>query len=946
MDTTIEILERSLQREKQARKQAEEILESKALELYEANSKLIHLNQDLAQQIRKEVLKYQESEQKYQELIESAQDIIYKVNIEGVFTYINPVVQQRLGYTESDVLGRHYNDFIHPDFHEKVSEFYKKMIQDKIVSTYIELPIINHAGEILWIGQTVKMIDIAENEYELIAVARDIHDRKIAEDNLRTTQKRLSTLITNLQKGVLAEDENGNIILVNQLYCDMFYIFNRPESLIGTPTVNYINSSKNLFEQPESYELITKQILEKKEIFVKEKLKMKDGKILQRDFIPIFVEGKYRGHLWEYTDITAQFNAQELIRKSEEKYRGIMTNMALGLLEVDINEIIIRANDRFCKMLGYEEYEIIGKSAIDLFMVKEGEDTFYKHLIERQKGNASSYEIPLYRKDGGIAWVIISGTPIFDDNGQLIGSMGIHYDITERKKLEEELEKAKKLAEDASQAEKQFLANMSHEIRTPLNAIIGMTHLLFDTRPTKQQYEYLDILKNSADFLLGLISDLLDMAKIDSGKIETDSKPFDLLGLLKSTQRLFQIKIGDRPIELNLMVDARIEGLYLGDPLLLNQILLNLIGNAEKFTENGSINIEVRQISLHDNTAVLEFKIQDTGCGIEEEKLDVIFQKFIQINSEGHKHKGTGLGLTITKQLVETCGGKIDVKSQVGKGSIFTFTLPLGISTEITLNHINEIQNAPKNIEGCHVLVAEDNLMNQKYISNLLNKWNLPFTIAHDGKKAVELANTKTFDIILMDIQMPHMDGYEATINIRNTQNLNKYTPIIALTASAMLDQKSKAIQAGMNDFISKPFTPQVLLTTIQTFVKTKVKDMALNTEKVSDINTNHLQELYGGDTEYIREMIQSFIEDVVPDFEEIDTLFKDKKQELLAKALHKIKPTLGMVGLSNLETQIKQIEQDIRELQPIEPIIESWHNFRIYLAEGIENLKKLLTNL
>ncbi len=945
MNNTIEILERSLNRERQARKQAEQILESKALELYEANTKLVNLNQDLAVQIRKEILKYQESEQKYQELIESVQDIIYKINIEGIFTYINPVVEVRLGYSEKEVIGKHYNEFIHPDFHEKISEFYRTMIQEKIVSTYIELPIINKFGDILWIGQTVKMIDIGESECELIAVARDIHDRKIAEDNLRATQERLSTLITNLQKGVLAEDENGQIILVNQLYCDMFYIDELPENLIGTHISNDIGATKHLFEKPDTFELNTRKILQNKKVFVKEKLKMNDGKILQRDYIPIFVEGKYRGHLWEYTDITAQFNAQELIRKSEEKYRGIMTNMALGLLEVNNDQIIIRANDRFCKMLGYDENEIKGKNAIDLFMLKEGEDTFYTHLIERQKGNASSYEIPLARKDGSIAWVIISGAPIFDDNGQLIGSMGIHYDITERKKLEEELEKAKKLAEEASQAEKQFLANMSHEIRTPLNAIIGMTHLLFDTRPNKQQYEYLDILKNSADFLLGLISDLLDMAKIDSGKIETDSKPFDLLGLLKSTQRLFQIKIGDRPIELNLMVDARIEGLYLGDPLLLNQILLNLIGNAEKFTESGSINIEVRQLSQQENNAMIEFKIQDTGCGIEEEKLDVIFQKFKQINSEGHKHKGTGLGLTITKQLVETCGGKISVSSQLGKGSIFTFTLPLGVSPESLPNPNHEIQHAPKNIEGCRILIAEDNLMNQKYIGNLLNKWNLSFTIAPDGKKAVELANSSLYDIILMDIQMPHMDGYEATINIRNTQNPNKNVPIIALTASAMLDQKSKAIQVGMNDFISKPFTPQVLLSTIQTFVKTKVKDATFMTANMSEINTNHLHELYGGDETYIREMIQSFMDDIVPDFIEIDQLFLNQNQDTLAKALHKVKPTLGMVGLSNLEAQLKSIEQEI-QTSDIKSVAKTWQVFRTHLTVGVENLKKYADSL
>ena len=814
------VIKRRLEREQKARKQAEDTLEGKALALHTTNEQLKYLNENLEKQVKAGIFELRKTEQKYQELIESVQDIIYKISLDGYFIFVNSVVKNRLGYTENEIIGRHFTDIILPSHVKSLVVTYREMIAHKIESTYNEFPVRAKDGNIVWIGQTVRLVQSENSVVELVAVARDISDRKLTEDSLRATQTRLSTLITNLQKGVLVEDENQKIVLVNQQFCDIFNIEALPESLIGMDYSNAAEHTKHLFKNPHIFLNRIKKILDKKRLIVDENVHMADGRILLRTFIPIFLEKQYRGHLWEYSDITEQYNARELIRKSEEKYRGIMNNMELGLLEVDYDQIIIRAYDSFCQMVGYSQEELLGKSAPDLFLPKEFEHILDQNQDERKKGSASSYELRLKKKDGSYLWVIISVAPIFGDEGEVVGSMGIHYDITERKKLEQELEQAKLIAEQARQSEKQFLANMSHEIRTPLNAIIGMTHLLFDTRPTKQQYEYLDILKSSADFLLILICDLLDMAKIEAGKVEVQNHPFDLVGLLRTTQRLFQIKIEGRPVEVNLMIDGRINGHYVGDDLLLNQILLNLIGNAEKFTEKGSIDITVKQKKQDDEFDWIEFRVEDTGSGIPEDKMEMIFQKFKQINSHGHKHKGTGLGLAITKQLVEIQKGTISVKSQEGFGSTFTFTLPYKKSDIEVLPTTHDIHIAPKNLNGSRILVAEDNIMNQKYISSLLSKWEIDFVIVSDGKKAVEISQKQIFDLILMDIQMPVMDGYEASITIRNTICLNQNTPIIALTASAMLDQKSKALSAGMNDFVTKPFNPNNLLIILQQYIK------------------------------------------------------------------------------------------------------------------------------
>ncbi len=946
----IEILQRRVERERKARLQAEAILEEKAFQLYQTNEKLRFLNENLEQQVIEGGAKLQKSEKRYQQLIESVQDIIYKISPEGYFTFVNPVVEQRLGYCPDEIIGHHFTELVVPEYREKLVNFYWEMVHFQKESTYNDFPVYKKNGEIAWIGQTVRLIENEGNVVELVAVARDITEQVATDDALRTTQTRLSTLITNLQKGVLVEDENRKIILVNQLFCDLFEIPAPAESLIGVDCSQLAEESKHLFKNTEEFVQQINDLLDKQKIRVNEELHMVNGRILERDYIPIFLEGQYRGHLWKYADVTEQFLAREQIRKSEEKYRGIMNNMELGLIEVDKEEHIIRAYDRFCLMMGYTEAELIGKVASDLFLPPEFRGIFEQHQSIRSEGKATSYEVQMIKKDGSRIWVILSGAPIMDEHGNIVGSMGIHYDISARKHLEQELALAKEIAEEARQAEKQFLANMSHEIRTPLNAIIGMTHLLFDTRPSKQQYEYLDILKSSADFLHSLISDLLDMAKIEAGRIEIQNHPFDLVGLLRTTQRVFQIKLENRPIELDLMIDGRIAGNYLGDDVMLNQILLNIIGNAEKFTEEGTIEITVKLKKEDNETCWIEFKIADTGIGIPKEKLDLIFQKFKQVNPQGHKHKGTGLGLSITKQLVELQGGTLTVKSHEGEGTTFTFTLPFQKSdTEIVKNDYT-IEDGTANLELCNLLVVENKIMNQRYISGLLNKWNIPFTIAIDGRKAVEQAHKQHFDIILMDIQMPNMDGYEATLTIRNTNNLNQNTPIVALTASAMMDQKNKTKAVGMNDFITKPFTPSQLLSVIQKFLKVEnlptPSPVSLSEPTSTLLNFSRLKELYGDDNEYILDMMETFLTDALPDFSGFQALINTNDWVALSKLAHRLKPSLGMVGLTDLEKTMAEIENQARKQPEAESLQLLLNHVNAQLEIGVKEIKSEIEKL
>jgi PAS domain S-box-containing protein len=630
------------------------------------------------------------------------------------------------------------------------------------------------------------------------------------------------------------------------------------------------------------------------------------------------------------------------LRESEEKYRGIIENMELGLLEVDNNDIIVKAYDRFCQMVGYSEDELVGKQASAIFLDEELIPLILEQNEKRKEGQTGVYEVPIRVKDKSIRWVLISGAPIHNLEGEVVGSIGIHYDISDKKKLIEDLAQAKRIAEESQMAEKQFLANMSHEIRTPLNAIIGMAHLLYDTQPTTEQREYLDVLKNSSNFLHALISDILDMSKIEAGQLEIVPKEIDLIGMIRTHQKAFELKTEGRPIEVEALIDARLEGMYIGDELLLNQVLNNLLSNAEKFTEKGTIGISVKKLQKQGDEVLLQFQVYDTGIGIGEDQISLIFQKFKQVNlHDRHKTKGTGLGLSIVKQLIELMGGEIMVKSVLNQGTTFTFTLPLKkagahITRPLTTSTPPPIATNDADIQQMYLLMVEDNVMNRKYLGTLLDKWKVKYDFAINGKEAMPLIQKNKYDLILMDIQMPIMDGYETTVAIRNTHNLNQNTIIVALTASAMNNQKSQAFDVGMDDYLSKPFTPTQLLEKLS-FYKNSISKKQVATQLLTDengLNQAHLEEMYGDDHEYAAEMFGIFLSEIVPEIYTLPSQINDVNA--FRKTVHKLKPTLGMVGLTGLLEQLQQIEAACDTEQPIEVITEALTYFLVEFKDKV----------
>jgi len=390
----------------------------------------------------------------------------------------------------------------------------------------------------------------------------------------------------------------------------------------------------------------------------------------------------------------------------------------------------------------------------------------------------------------------------------------LQQEIGKAKELEQQLILSKDMAEKAALSKSQFLSTMSHEIRTPMNAVIGFTHLLLQMNPREDQMEYLKMMKFSAENLLVLINDILDFSKIEAGKIEFEEADFSIKQLIGNIRMALLQKAAEKDIQLKLLIDHDLPDAVVGDPVRLGQILTNLISNAVKFTKKGKVTIVASLSEKTNHHTIIDFEVADTGIGIAPDKLENIFESFTQASSDTtRKFGGTGLGLTITKRLLELMGSEIKVTSELGKGSVFHFSLQLKNSSKQFIGVVKEESHIEiRSLKGVKILIAEDNQVNVILAKQYMKLWDVECDVAENGEIAYTLVQTNDYDIVLMDLQMPEMDGYQATRAIRELPG-DKYKklPIIALTASAMLDIQDLAFTVGMNDYVSKPFNPNEL---------------------------------------------------------------------------------------------------------------------------------------
>lgn len=604
---------------------------------------------------------------------------------------------------------------------------------------------------------------------------------------------------------------------------------------------------------------------------------------------------------------------QQKFKPDELRYQKMMENMELGIMEVDNNEVIVKAYPMFCKMVGYKEKELVGKKALDLF-VPEGLDTYYaEKTSNRLKGGTSTYEMQILTKKGEKIWAIISGVPLFDKKGKTIGSIGIHYDITARKKLEQDLAQAKEIAEQAQKAEQQFLANMSHEIRTPLNAIVGMSSLLRSANSDEERNTYTEVIEKAAHILQGLITNILDLSKIEAQKVELIEKPFEIKKILYNLKTTFSARLSSHSIDYIVHIDKNIPEYVQGDEIKLTQILFNLLGNAEKFTEQGNVKLQATLQSIHKKIATIQFIVEDTGVGIAADKHTYIFEKFKQIPGDSTSKnaiRGVGLGLPITKQLVQLMSGKIAMESIVGKGTKFTIDIPFHIVNTETL--INQQTNDTITLPKLKLLIAEDSDMNRKYLSVLLKQWNIDFLFAENGQETIEALSKDNYDAILMDVHMPVMDGFEATTFIRAMPSNNQSSiPIIGVSASALDEYKKRSEVCGMNYFLTKPFTPNELKEVLLNFVVPKNTNQKTVKSPSKFSTNNSFKQYFGNNYEYAAQMFEMFIQEIFPEIAALENLYYTKGIKELQNSVHKIKPLFQMVGFKKIADQLNKLELD-----------------------------------
>lgn len=644
-------------------------------------------------------------------------------------------------------------------------------------------------------------------------------------------------------------------------------------------------------------------------------------------------------------DITKHKSYEERITRSEKRYRDLFNYSQALICTHDLEGRFIRVNPAICSLLEYEEHEIEGRLIADFIPAQHRSNFNAVYLTAILAEGKSKGVFSVLTKSGQTVFLLYKNYKV-EEEGVEPYVIGFSQDISDRVESEKQLIIAKKITEDTARAKETFLANMSHEIRTPMNGVLGFANLLVKTDLNEQQRDYLKMIQESANNLLMIVNDVLDLEKILMGKLKLEHIDFAITERVELCLQSFTYKAQEKGVALKTSISPDSDLRVIGDPYRLSQVLNNLIGNAVKFTNKGSIIVSVSVTERVENKVWLKFSVNDTGIGIPKEKHQVIFEPFMQANSAVTRtYGGTGLGLSISRDLIQMMGGKLSLKSEPEKGSEFSFILPFEISVcKPKHQHMTQEINY-HSLGKRRILVAEDVELNQYLARHIMESWGFEVDIAVNGREACEKVQRGDYDLILMDIQMPEMDGMEATTQIRgmNDQHIAQI-PIIALTANALKGDSEKYMAVGMNDYLSKPFDEARLFmaisrnlaaaaersaivseiipvseTTAEVHETGKEAPAASPDEKLYDLKM--VEAISGGDNEFVTKMIRLFLETMPVSLRDIEDAADNERWDDLSKLAHKLKSTIDSMSIITLKQLVRTLENNSKNRTDVDEL-------------------------
>ena len=987
-------------------------------------------------------------------------DLLCLASLNGYFIRLNPMFEKALGYTNEELMDKPFLGFVHPDDRKKTVQALQALAAGQNVVQF-ENRYLCKDGTYKWLAWSTPAPLAGESVY--YAAARDITQQKEVQKALLESEARFRALVRHAPEAILMLDADSSRFTDANENALKLYRLSREKLLASTP--GQLSPPTQPCGRP-SPEMAAERIAEA----LKNKTAVFDwmhrdsrGRDIPCEVRLVRLPGRKRLVRASVLDITARKVAEEALQKSEARYRESVENANDLIFTIDLEGRFQSFNKAARELSGYASEEILNAN-MSLLLDAENMATVQRMMRHKMMTHKrTNYEIEIRSKCGDRIPVEIHSRLIYE-NGRPVAIQGIARDITERRKYEEQLRVAKDAAEAASQTKSEFMANMSHEIRTPMNAVIGLTELVLDSQLSSTQREYLSLVLKSANSLMSIINDVLDFSKIESGKIEILPANFELREIIGDTLKSLAWPAHEQGLELAWHVAPGVPDHLVGDATRVRQVLVNLVGNAIKFTKQGQVLVDVKCDTMTDTTAELQFSVADTGIGIPAEKLEAIFDAFEQADtSTTREFGGTGLGLAICKSLVEMMGGRIWAESEEGSGSVFCFHIRFGLSRAANHEHAGlaslagvpvlvvddnatsrsileemltnwgfdvrltlsgqeavdlitqkhhagesfqllitdlhmpqmdgfelcrQIREAAPladlkiimltsgghegNEERCHplriaqrllkpvrqsellgtilevmgvagplgeptrttefvrtgrqtslrILIAEDGIANQKLAAGLLTAWGHHVTIANNGREAIDQILSSPFDLVLMDVQMPVMDGLEATRHIREYEKeRGLHLPIIAMTAHAMPGDREKCLQAGMDDYVSKPVRRQELYAALATLLPKELNAAASDGAEsgspptdetaapVAQIDWVYALKNLDGNRQILKEVINASLEEIPEHLTNIRSALNDIDYELIRRESHTIKGCLQIFGETKAWAASKQLE-------------------------------------